>query len=71
MLQTMDEKSVNELLQQGNQYCKDVKAGKYFAKYLKGDKFIVGFSVDTINPAGNTLENEQWLDQILSTFKFL
>lgn len=50
--------------------CKDVRVGKYLTKYLKGDKFIVGFSVQATNQAGNTLEDEQWLDQILSTFKF-
>lgn len=51
--------------------CEKVKIEKHFVKYLKGDKHIVGFSVETTNPAGNTLEDEQWLDQILSTFHFL
>jgi hypothetical protein len=51
--------------------CEDFKSGKYFMYHIKDDRVIVSFSIQTDNPAGNILEDEQWLDQILSTFKFL
>lgn len=51
--------------------CENIETGKFFTKYIKGNSVIISFSVDTRNQAGNTLEDEKWLDQILSTFKFI
>lgn len=50
--------------------CEKAKTGKYFTKYIKGNGVIVSLAVETQNQAGNTPDDEKWLDQVLSTFKF-
>lgn len=48
-----------------------VKNGQYHVEF-KGNKIVVGFKINTLDKVGSTsISDEKWLDQILSTFKFL
>ena len=51
--------------------CQNYKFERSFVVRIKGDGFVVSFTVDNRIDPSNTSQDEKWLDQILFTFKFL
>lgn len=51
--------------------CQDYKTERSFIVSIKGDRFVVSFTVDNRTDPSDTTKDEKWLDQILPTFRFL
>lgn len=49
---------------------KDEIEEKGYSVLIKGDKVIISFDVSTFSKSGYPTATKEWLDQILSTFKF-
>lgn len=50
--------------------CEGIKTGKAYKVFIKGEKIVVSFLIDTNKPGGTTAVDELWIHQILSTLKF-